>query len=156
MPILIYWKWLVVGALVVGLFGSHLVAYRQGSASIQAKWDAATAEQAAETTRIVEDARAKEKAAQVEAERIRRQKNAQINQLATDLADALDRLRQRPPRTGEGSVPNDPGIGRGCYPSQLFREDAASLIKLAGEADKLRLSLAACQAQYAKARDALK
>jgi hypothetical protein len=53
-------------------------------------------------------------------------------------------------------MPNDPGIGRGCYPSQLFAEDAGNLVKLAAEADKLRVSLAYCQEQYTKARDKLK
>ena len=157
MPFLMLnWRWIVAAALVAALTGTHIQAWRIGSASTQAKWDAAIAKQTEETLKLVQDAQDRERELQEAAEKIRRAKNVQINQLATDLADALDRLRNRPSRGSEGSVPPDAGIGRGCYPSQLFTEDAGNLIKLAGEADKLRLSLAACQTQYAKARDALK
>jgi hypothetical protein len=157
MPFLMLnWRWIVAAVLVVLAIGTNISAYRAGSASTQAKWDADKLEQAKQTEKIVGDALVKERELQEAAEKIRRAKNVQINQLATDLADALDRLRNRPSRGSEGSVPPDAGVGRGCYPSQLFTEDAGNLIKLAGEADKLRLSLAACQAQYAKARDALK
>ena len=154
MPILtlLNWRWIAAAVLAAVLSASHLWAWQAGSASTQAAWDAATAAQTAATLALVQDAQEKERALQAEAEKLRRAKNAQINQLATDLADALDRLRNRPSRGGEGSVPTDTGAGRGCYPASIFREDAAVALNIAADADKLRIALTQCQTQYAKVR----
>ena len=154
MPFLtLYYKWIAAAALVAVLSVSHLRAWRHGSASTQARWDAATAAQTVATLKLVQDAQEKERSLQEAAEKLRRAKNAEINRLATDLADALDRLRNRPSRND--NLPPDTGTRHGCYPSELFREDAAAFVQLAAEGDKLRASLAYCQAQYSKARNQL-
>jgi DNA repair exonuclease SbcCD ATPase subunit len=148
------WKWIAAAALVAVLIGTHIRAWQAGSAYTQARWDAAIAEQTKATLKLVQDAQEKERSLQEAAEKLRKAKNAEINDLATKLADALDSLRNRPSRN-ETSVPTDTTVGRGCYPSELYREDAAAFIKLAGEADQLRASLTYCQAQYSKARNQL-
>ena len=150
------WRWLVAAALVAVLSATHLWAWRAGSASTQAKWDAATAAQTAATLALVQDAQDKERSLQEAAEKLRRAKNEQINRLATDLADALSRLRDRPSRPGESGVPADASAGAGCTGASLFREDAAFLVREANRADRLLADLAQCQTQYAKARDAVK
>ena len=152
--ILMNWRVWVAAALVAVLLGTHIKAWRAGSASTQALWDAAIAKQTEATLKLVQDAQEKERSLQAAAETLRRAKNAEIHDLATKLADAVDRLRNRPSRND--NLPADTGTRHGCYPSSIFREDAAVALNIAADADKLRASLAYCQAQYAKARDALK
>ena len=156
---LLNWRWLAAAVLVAALLGTHFRAWQAGSASTQAKWDAATAIQAAATLKLVEDARDKERSLQAAAEKLRKAKNAEINNVATKLADAVDSLRNRPSRAaGESGVPATAGVGDagpGCRPAQLFAEDAALALELAADAEQLLAYARYCQAQYTKARDQL-
>ena len=156
MPILMNWRIWVAGVLAVLLLGTHTSAYRAGSARTQAAWNAQLLEQQQETQRIVETALAKERAMQDSAEKLRKAKNEQINRLATDLADALSRLRDRPSRGGEGSLSATPTVGAGCTGTDLFRQDSEFLIREANRADRLLADLAQCQKQYAEARGSVK
>ena len=159
MPLLSFPKWTIAAALVVVLLGTHIKAWQAGSASTQAKWDAATAIQAAATLKLVEDARDKERSLQAAAEKLRKAKNAEINNVATKLADAVDSLRNRPSRAaGESGVPATAGVGDagpGCRPSQLHSEDAAVALGISADAEQLLAYARYCQAQYNKARDQL-
>ena len=148
----------IAGALAVVLATSHVTVYRIGRASVQEKWDAQITQQALETAKLVQAADAKTIALQTSADIVRRAKNAEINRIATDLADALDRLRQRPARPGAGDLPGDPGAGPapGCSGASLWAEDAVALRREAARADQLRADLTQCQAQYNLARNALK
>jgi len=150
------WRWIVAAALVAALSASHLLAYRAGSASTQAKWDAQIAQQALETQKLVEDARERERELQEAAEKLRKAKNAEIHDLATKLADALDGLRNRPRRPSESDLPSTSTTGAGCTGANLYREDAAFLTREANRADRLLADLRQCQEQYAKARSSLK
>lgn len=152
---LLNWRLWLATALLAGLIGTHVWAYRQGANRIQAKWDAQIILQAQETARLVETVRITEQTLQAKAESLRKAKNAEINDLATKYADAVNSLSKRPSRS-ENNLPTDTGTGRGCYPSELFREDAKVAIDLATEADRLRASLAYCQSQYSKIRNQLK
>lgn len=162
MPILtmLNWRWIIAAALVVVLLGTHIKAWQAGSASTQAKWDAATARQAAATLKLVEDARDKERSLQAAAEKLRKAKNAEINDVATKLADAVDSLRSRPSRAAaESGVPATAGTGPtgpGCRPAQLFAEDAALALELAADAEQLLAYARYCQAQYVRALDQFK
>lgn len=144
------WRMWLATALFAVLIGTHVWAYNKGQDNVQQKWNAAITLQAQETQKLVEDARAKEQGLQDAAEKLRRQKNEQINRLATDLADALDRLRQRPSR--EGDMPTNTATGAGCTGANLFRQDSEFLVREANRADKLLTDLAQCQTQYAKVR----
>lgn len=147
------WLELAVVAAVVafGWWGYNTI-YDRGAASVQVKWDA---EKQAVAIKIAAD-----KAIALDDERLLQQehdkqvevKNAQIKNLNTQLVAALAGLSNHPERpTGGASVPTDTAHGAGCYPAQLYREDAGVAIKLAAEADQLRIDLAACQADYANA-----
>ena len=77
------------------------------------------------------------------ADQIRKDKDAQINAINNQLANALIELRNRPSRTNQSSNNGQSGTG-----ATLFAEDAEFLIGEAARADKLRTALTACYAQY--------
>jgi hypothetical protein len=132
-----------------------------GRASVQQKWDAATISQALATLRLVEAAHATSQALQDKAAEQRKATNDQINRINRAHALAIERLRNRPerPAASAGGVPQVAAVGAtatGCTGARLFRSDSVFLIGLAADADRLRIGLQACQAQYNSAREALK
>lgn len=146
------------------LAATHWRAYttgvKNGKAEVQQAWDADKAQRMADALDAETKARTKEQQLQAAADAQRRASNAKINTLNRDLVSALEQLRSRPERpTASGNVPQPTGTGpdaAGCTGARLFRDDAAFLIRLAADADKLRISLAACQSQYTKAQESLK
>jgi len=91
----------------------------------------------------VANARLKEHQLQDATDQIRKDKDAQINAINNQLANALIELRNRPSRASKVSVNGQVGTG-----TTLFAEDAEFLIGEAARADKLRTALTACYAQY--------
>jgi hypothetical protein len=87
--------------------------------------------------------RQKEAENQQAADKIRKDKDAQIASINNQLADALIKLRQRPSRT-EASSNGQSGTG-----ATLFAEDAEFLIREASRADTIRTALDACYKQSA-------
>ena len=86
--------------------------------------------------------RAKEHQYQADADKIRKDKDAQIKAINTQLVDAVSELRKRPSRTAETSN------GKGCNGASLFAEDSEFLIREAARADEIRVGLEACYKQY--------
>jgi hypothetical protein len=132
-----------------------------GQASVQQAWDAATISQALETLRLVERAHATSQALNDKASEQRKATNDQITRINRAHALALERLRDRPERpvASGGGVPQVAAAGEhatGCTGAGLFRGDSVFLAGLASDADRLRIGLQACQAQYNSAREALK
>ena len=84
----------------------------------------------------------KEVQSQADADKIRKEKDAQINAINNQLADALISLRQRPSR-GESSNNGQSGTGL-----SLSAEDSTFLVREAARADQLRTALDACYKQY--------
>jgi hypothetical protein len=155
---LLNWRVWVVIATVAALSGTHYKAYKSGAAGVQAAWDAQTVLRLAQKIQQQQETRDKETQLQADKEQLRKAKNVQIAKLDSDLADALGRLRNRPDRPGQGDMPTVAGTGPspGCTGDQLFRQDAEFLIREAGRADRLLAYLGQCEAQYDKAREALK
>ena len=85
----------------------------------------------------------KEKENQAAADQIRKDKDAQINAINTQLANALIELRNRPSRANKVSSNGQSGTG-----ATLFAEDAEFLIREAARADQIRTGLEACYKQY--------
>jgi hypothetical protein len=146
------WIALAIAALISG---SGWWVYGQGAASVQAKWTAAELVRAEQSAKIAADTAATTQNLQTAVNVITKVKDAQITKLNISLAAALDGLRNRPERPDPGVVPQDTSAATGCYPAQLYRSDSAVALKLAGEADQLRIDLAQCQAQYNAAYEAL-
>lgn len=86
--------------------------------------------------------REKEHEYQADADKIRKEKDAQINNINSQLVDAISELRKRSSRTSEASN------GKGCNGSSLYAEDAEFLIREAARADQIRVGLEACYKQY--------
>ena len=90
--------------------------------------------------------RDKEHQYQADADQIRKDKDAQIKVINTQLVDAVSELRKRPSRTTETSN------GQNCNGARLYAEDSEFLVREAARADEIRVGLEACYKQY----DALK
>ena len=86
--------------------------------------------------------RAKEHQYQSDADKIRKEKDAQIRDINSKLVDAVSELRKRPGRTTEA------GAGQGCNGARLYAEDAEFLVREAARADEMRVSLQTCYKQY--------
>ena len=96
---------------------------------------------------VAQEKLAKEKEEQYQdaADKIRKDKDAQIQAINNQLVDAISELRKRPSRAqiaanGQGAA--------GCTGSQLYAEDAELLIREAARADQIRVGLLACYKQY--------
>jgi hypothetical protein len=86
--------------------------------------------------------RDKEHQYQADADKIRKEKDDQINAINSQLVDAISQLRSRPSRSTEASN------GKSCNGASLYAEDAEFLIREASRADQIRVALQACYKQY--------
>jgi len=91
----------------------------------------------------IKNAREKEHQLQDVTDQIRKDKDAQINAINSQLANALIELRNRPSRTSQISSNGQSGTG-----ATLFAEDAEFLVREATRADQIRTALDACYKQY--------
>lgn len=157
MTALLNWRVWAAVLVAVCLAASHWKAYKLGGSEARAILAQEREALAKQSARVVDATLIKQTQLQAQADQVRRNKDAQITRLNTDLAAALDGLRNRPDRPGAGDLPAAPGSGAaaGCTGAELYRPDAAFLTRLAGEADRLRIDLGQCQAAYDSARKAL-
>ena len=91
---------------------------------------------------IVAQTATAEREHQAAADKIEKEKNAQITSINNQLVDAISELRKRPGRAAETS---DGSCGTG---STLFAQDAEFLVREAARADEIRVGLGACYRQY--------
>ena len=145
--------WLILGAvLAIGaaVVGGYHTGKESGRAEVQQAWDKEKAEQYAAYAKGQEEARKKEQELQANADKLRREKDAEIrniNARATALANSLQQRSTRPAETS--SMPSSTGSSpAACTGKELYREDGAVLIGIAREADELRVALQQCYKQY--------
>jgi hypothetical protein len=86
--------------------------------------------------------RDKEHEYQSAADTIRKEKDAQIKVINTQLVDAISGLRSR------SSSPTKTVTGQDCNGQALSAPDAEFLIREAARADEIRVGLQACYKQY--------
>jgi uncharacterized protein YlxW (UPF0749 family) len=86
--------------------------------------------------------REKEHQYQAEADKIRKEKDDQINAINSQLVNAISELRKRPSRSEQASV------GQSCNGTSLSSEDAEFLVREAARADQIRVGLNTCYKQY--------
>ena len=91
---------------------------------------------------IIEETRKKEIEQQAKTDEIRKVKDAQIQSINNQLANALVQLRNRPSRSDTTSN------GQSGTGATLYAEDAEFLIREAARADQIRTGLDACYKQY--------
>jgi len=136
-------------AIIVAATGGYFQGSEHGQAKIQALWDKEKAAQYAEYAKGQEAARAKEQELQANADRLRQEKDREIRDLNARATALTNSLQQRPSSSQAGSLSGSSGAGQsGCTPRQLYRESAEDFVKVAIEADSLRLALKQCYAQY--------
>ena len=86
--------------------------------------------------------REKEHEYQAEADKIRKEKDAQITAINSQLVNAISSLRSRP------SSATKTINGQDCNGTALSAPDAEFLIREAARADQIRVGLQACYQQY--------
>ena len=105
----------------------------------------------AEVARLAEAGRrAAEKTHSAEMDAINRRTADEKTRLDAAVAAALAGLQQRPDRPAArgGPVPGNTATDVACTGAQLFRADAAFLVREAARADQLRISDEDCRAKY--------
>jgi len=153
------WRALAIVAALAALVGLYAVwtSHQRniGRAEVRAEWQADKLS-IAEQTRILLMANAKKSGElQVQADKRRRNDNAENHALDLRVDELRKRLRDRPerPDPGASGVPalaGDRGAGSGnsgCLGTELYRSDGEFLTGLAARADKLRIALRACRAE---------
>ena len=128
LPIITYVK---IAVVVLALSGAFYTGYRFEANRFEAY---KVAQQAA--------IQKKERESQAAADKIEKEKNAQIQAINNQLVDAISELRKRPSRSQSASN------GQSGTGATLFAEDAEFLIREAARADQIRAGLQACYAQY--------
>lgn len=139
----------VVVAIGVAGAGGLYQGHQLGKAEVQQAWDKEKAEQYAQYAKAQEEARAKEQELQSNADKLRKEKDAEIRNI-TARANALSNsLQQRQTRSEAGSLSSSSSARpSGCTARELFREDAEVAVRFAREADELRTALTQCYTQY--------
>jgi hypothetical protein len=153
--------WLILGAvLAIGAAatGGYYVGKDDGKAEIQQAWDKEKATQYAQYAKAMEESVEKQQQLQMGADRLRQEKDREIRDVTarnTALANSLRDRQTRPAQTS--SVSSTASVGSSaCTGKELYREDGEFLVRLAREADELRVALKQCYAQYEAARQTVK
>ncbi len=137
-------------AVIAAAGAGYFQGSEHGKASVQAMWDKEKAAQYAEYAKAQEEARKKEQELQANADQLRQEKDREIRNLNARATALNNSLQQRPSiSTQSSTVSGSTSSGQGgCTPRQLYRESAEDFVKVALEADNLRLALKQCYAQY--------
>jgi len=154
--------WLILAfVLAVGAAatGGYYQGNQAGRAKIQQQWDNEKTAQYVQYVKAMEESVEKQQQLQMGADRLRQEKDREIREIAarnTALANSL-RDRQARPSANTSAVPNTANVGpSACTGKQLYREDGEFLVRVAREADELRIALKQCYAQYDAARQTVK
>lgn len=154
---------LIFAACILGLFGlifgTHKVilykAVNKAVAETKANMQAEYTKKLLEASEL---AREREQVMIASADRLRKEKDAQISNLNGRLGTALDGVRQRPQRVSCTSSQGSPTTCSftGATGANLSREDAGFLVREAARADSLRTALDQCYKQYDSIRSTIK
>lgn len=145
--------------LILGiLFGTHkVILWKEVKKAVAETKEQMSAEYSKKLLEASELAREREQVMVSSADKIRKEKDAQIASLNTRLGTALSSLSERPQRPSSASQGAPAScIGAGATGAQLSREDAEFLVREAARADKLRSALDQCYRQYDSVRQSLK
>lgn len=154
--------WVILGAvLAIGAAaaGGYYTGKESGMAEVQQAWDKEKTAQYAQYAKAMEESVEKQQQLQMDADKLRQEKDREIRDIAarnTALANSL-RDRQSRPTADSSAVPSAPSVGQSaCTGKQLYREDGEFLVGVAREADELRVALKQCYAQYEAVRQTVK
>jgi hypothetical protein len=143
-------------ALLGAYGGGHYTGEKSGRAEIQQKWDKEKADQYADFAKRQEEARKTEREMQAEADRLRREKDAEIRNINARATALANSLRDRTERPAKGSgVSSTTGSCTGASGAELARGDGEFLAGYSTDAAKLAKALDICEQQYAAAKKKL-
>lgn len=137
---------IILSIAISGGFG-YYKGHASGKKEVKQEWDAEKATTAILHAQEVQKAREKETALQANADQLRRDKDNEIRSLNDRVAALNDSLRKRPNRPGGMSQTSGAGQG-GCTGKELYRDDGEFLIRIARQADEVRLAYLQCFNQY--------
>ena len=147
-----------VACVAVGVW-SYRTGHERGAAAVQQKWDAERAAIAAAQAEELMKARQREKALTEALDKQRLERRREVDRITAEYRRAIDGMRERPDRQGDGGVSDPATAGTGptanCTGAQLYRSDAEFLVGEAARADQLRVALQQCKAAYDEVRQAL-
>jgi len=144
----------VLLTLVLAIAGAAGGGYYKGNSAGQAEvrqaWDKEKAEQYAAYAKGQEEARQREQEMQQAADKLRREKDAEIRNINARATALTNSLRDRQTRPTEASAVSSTTGARpaACSGRELFKEDGEFLTRIAAEADELRAALKQCYNQY--------
>jgi alkanesulfonate monooxygenase SsuD/methylene tetrahydromethanopterin reductase-like flavin-dependent oxidoreductase (luciferase family) len=148
--------WVILGfVLAIGAAagGGYYQGNTAGRAVIQQAWDKEKAEQYAAYAKGQEEARQREQEMQQAADKLRREKDAQIrdiNARATALTNSLRDRQERPSK--DGSVSGAARSCAGASGAELAKGDGEFLAGYSADAARLQAALDQCVKQYNAAR----
>ena len=137
--------------------GGYYQGNTAGRAVVQQAWDKEKAEQYAAYAKGQEEARKREQEMQQAADKLRREKDAEIrdiNARATALTNSLRDRQERPAKDGSMS-----GAARSCSGAsgaELAKGDGEFLAGYSADAARLQAALDQCVKQYNAARQTVK
>jgi len=141
----------VAGVAGVGGFGKGYVA---GKADVQQQWDQEKTKQYAEYAKAQDEARQREQEMQATADKLRKDKDAQIKDINARHTGILNSLRDRPDRatTDTSAMSGAANACAGSTGAELARGDAEFLAEYATDVAKLEAAFAQCITQYDEVR----
>ena len=142
-------KFGLITALVGGLYGAHIYKVHEAvKDAVQVVELGHKDEILAEKEVLFIKKRAAEKELEKDFNKRQGEYNAKINNLNTTVDGLLASMQSRPTRpistSSDNTVTRTETSTTGAYPSQLYREDAASFINFARDAEEVRLGLLQC------------
>jgi site-specific recombinase len=144
--------WIILGfvlAIGVAAGGGYYKGNSAGKAEVRAEWAQEKAEQYAEYAKGQEAARQKEQEMQAAADKLRREKDAQIKDINARATALSNSLRDRKERPAESSTVS--GATRSCSGAsgaELARRDGEFLAGYSADAARLQAALDQCVKQY--------
>jgi hypothetical protein len=152
--------YLIIGVIIAigaAAGGGYYKGNTDGRMAIQSQWDAERIKQQEAYARALQEAAERQQALQVGADKLRQEKDRETRELAARNTALTNSLRDRPerPTAQGGTLSGASGTGSsGCTPRELYRQDSEVVVRLAGEADEIRIALKQCYAQYETLRRA--
>lgn len=142
--------WKLIGIGLLALFAGIQTLRLAWTQTALEKLTAKIAVMAAVTAETDKRWRATENTWKVTAYQIQKERDDEIKDIAHERDAALAELRNRPrrPAPGTAEATGNGQAASGCTGAQLYGNDAEFLIREAADADKLRVGLKACYAQY--------
>ena len=129
--------------------GGYYQGNTAGRAVIQQAWDKEKAEQYAEYAKGQEAARAREQEMQAAADKLRREKDAQIKDINARATALANSLRDRPERPSQnGAVSDTTRSCAGASGAELAKGDGEFLARYSADAARLQAALDQCVKQY--------